>query len=174
MKPSVAGHIRLFSTVCPLSWRPRLSAMLRTTSTGVAPQLWFGFQAESCLAWCSLGTCWVRTSLKRAFQIGLGPHGNNCSARTAAARSALQRCFLEYLFWELWRTRVRPAATNRSIGGMPRKRGMRCSHPGCECPVAKGRKYCSPYCESVGDRPSIACECGHAECNAGVTVGAAG
>jgi hypothetical protein len=25
---------------------------------------------------------------------------------------------------------------------------QKCAHPGCECLVAKGTKYCSPYCES--------------------------
>jgi len=40
----------------------------------------------------------------------------------------------------------------------------KCAHPGCECSVAEGSKYCSPYCESVGSRVSIACECGHAGC----------
>jgi len=49
-----------------------------------------------------------------------------------------------------------------------------CAHPGCECPVEKGERYCSDYCESLGKQPSIACECGHSECAAGETVGAAG
>jgi hypothetical protein len=53
-----------------------------------------------------------------------------------------------------------------------KKTGM-CAHPGCECPVEAGEKYCSEYCESVGNRPSIACECGHRECTAVETVGAA-
>jgi hypothetical protein len=50
------------------------------------------------------------------------------------------------------------------------KKIVKCAHPGCECPVEKGTKYCSDYCESVGSRPSIACECGHAECAAGETA----
>ncbi len=37
----------------------------------------------------------------------------------------------------------------------------KCAHPGCNCPVAKGTKYCSDYCESSGSRVSIACNCGH-------------
>jgi hypothetical protein len=37
---------------------------------------------------------------------------------------------------------------------------VKCAHPGCNCPVAKGTKYCSPYCESSGSRMSIACNCG--------------
>jgi hypothetical protein len=53
-----------------------------------------------------------------------------------------------------------------------KKIGM-CAHPGCECPVEAGEKYCSEYCESLGNRPSIACECGHGECTAVETVGAA-
>ena len=50
----------------------------------------------------------------------------------------------------------------------------KCAHPGCECSVETNAKYCSDYCESVGNRPSIACECGHAVCAAGETAGAAG
>jgi hypothetical protein len=50
----------------------------------------------------------------------------------------------------------------------------KCAHPGCDCAVVKGTEYCSDYCESVGDRPSIACECGHAGCGAGETAEAAG
>jgi hypothetical protein len=49
----------------------------------------------------------------------------------------------------------------------------KCAHPGCTCPVAKGSKYCSGYCESSGKRESIACNCGHTECAAGEAVGAA-
>jgi hypothetical protein len=49
-----------------------------------------------------------------------------------------------------------------------------CAHPGCECPVEKGQRYCSDYCESLGKLPSIACECGHSECAGSETVGAAG
>ena len=50
----------------------------------------------------------------------------------------------------------------------------KCAHPGCECPVPDGSKYCSDYCESIGNQPSFACECGHAECAGGETVEAAG
>ena len=49
-----------------------------------------------------------------------------------------------------------------------------CAHPGCECLVEKGERYCSDYCESLGKQPSFACECGHTECAAGETVRAAG
>src|SRR5579864_6921170 len=28
---------------------------------------------------------------------------------------------------------------------MAEKKAGTCAHPGCECPVAKGSKYCSPY-----------------------------
>jgi len=30
----------------------------------------------------------------------------------------------------------------------------KCAHPGCECPAAKDSKYCSDYCENVGNRLS--------------------
>ena len=57
---------------------------------------------------------------------------------------------------------------------MAEKNVQKCAHPGCECPVEKGQKYCSDYCESLGKLPSIACECGHGECAGKETVGAAG
>jgi hypothetical protein len=53
-------------------------------------------------------------------------------------------------------------------------RRLESAHPGGQCPAEKGQRYCSDYCESIGKQPSIACECGHAECAAGETVGAAG
>jgi hypothetical protein len=49
----------------------------------------------------------------------------------------------------------------------------KCAHLGCECRVANGVQFCSDYCESVGDRPSIACECGHGACAAKEVAGAA-
>jgi hypothetical protein len=56
---------------------------------------------------------------------------------------------------------------------MAEKKALKCAHPGCECPVAKGSKYCSPYCESAGTLMSIACNCGHSECAGKEAVGAA-
>lgn len=55
---------------------------------------------------------------------------------------------------------------------MTDKKVQKCAHPGCECPVATGSKYCSDYCESSGSRVSIACNCGHTECAASEAVGA--
>jgi hypothetical protein len=55
---------------------------------------------------------------------------------------------------------------------MAEKTTTKCANPGCECPAAKGSKYCSPYCESVGNRLSIACECGHTACVTSEAVGA--
>ena len=37
---------------------------------------------------------------------------------------------------------------------MAEKKVEKCARPGCECPAAKGSKYCSPYCECG---PSITC-----------------
>jgi len=55
---------------------------------------------------------------------------------------------------------------------MAEKKPEKCAHPGCECTAAKDSKYCSEYCEMVAvNHLSIACECGHAECAAGETVG---
>jgi hypothetical protein len=40
-----------------------------------------------------------------------------------------------------------------------------CAHPACKCPVEKGTKYCSTYCEDAGDEmQEISCNCGHAGC----------
>jgi len=55
---------------------------------------------------------------------------------------------------------------------MAEKRADKCAHPGCNCPTPKGRKYCSPYCEAVGDRLFMACECGHTGCAGGESTGA--
>jgi len=30
---------------------------------------------------------------------------------------------------------------------MATKKSDKCAHPGCNCTVPKGSKYCSPYCE---------------------------
>jgi hypothetical protein len=58
---------------------------------------------------------------------------------------------------------------------MAEKKAEKCAHPGCNCPAAKGSKYCSTHWESVpiNNLPD-ACECGHTECAAGKAVGAAG
>ncbi len=53
---------------------------------------------------------------------------------------------------------------------MAEKKADKCKHPGCDCPVPEGSKYCSDYCESIGNQPSIACECGHGECAAAETA----
>ena len=50
----------------------------------------------------------------------------------------------------------------------------KCAHPRCNCPAAPGDKYCGAYCEGSADRPSIACNCRHAECGTGESVKAAG
>jgi len=76
-----------------------------------------------------------------------------------------------------WALRLAAWSANHNRGKgdvMADKKTPKCAHPGCECPVQKGNKYCSPYCESVGSRLSIACECGHTECAGGEAVRAAG
>ena len=40
------------------------------------------------------------------------------------------------------------------------KNPNKCRHPGCNCEVPKGTKYCSDYCESIGNQPSFACGAG--------------
>ncbi len=58
---------------------------------------------------------------------------------------------------------------------MAEKRVEKCARPGCNCPAAKGSKYCRPHWESVPiNHLPDACECGHAECAVGETVGAGG
>jgi hypothetical protein len=58
---------------------------------------------------------------------------------------------------------------------MAEKKPDKSARPGCNCRAAKDSKYCSEYCGMVAiNYLSIACECGHTECAAGETVGAAG
>jgi hypothetical protein len=58
---------------------------------------------------------------------------------------------------------------------MAERKSKKCARPGCECPAAKGSKYCNPHCESVPiNHLATACECEHTECAAGKAVGAAG
>ena len=56
---------------------------------------------------------------------------------------------------------------------MAEKKSEPCAHPGCNCPAALGSKSCGAYCEGSGSRPSIACNCNHAECAAGEAAGMA-
>jgi hypothetical protein len=56
---------------------------------------------------------------------------------------------------------------------MAETKTAKCAHPGCNCPVAKGSKYCGAYCEGSANRPSIACNCGHGEFATGKAAGAA-
>jgi len=57
------------------------------------------------------------------------------------------------------------SATSKGAKGvsMVEKKIEKCAHPGCNCPAAEGSKYC----EVSANRPSIACNCRHAECGAG-------
>ena len=46
-----------------------------------------------------------------------------------------------------------------------------CAHPACTCSVDDDKVYCSDYCakagaEVVDDDDTLACGCGHAECDA--------
>ena len=59
-------------------------------------------------------------------------------------------------------------------GAMAEKKIEKCAHPGCSCPAAADSKYCGAYCEGSANRPSIACNCRHAECGAGEAVSTAG
>ena len=50
----------------------------------------------------------------------------------------------------------------------------KCAHPACTCQVTGDTKYCSQYCKDAGNTAEIACNCGHAGCGVGETVGIAG
>ena len=50
----------------------------------------------------------------------------------------------------------------------------KCAHPACTCQVNAETKYCSQYCKDAGNTTEIACNCGHAGCGVGETVGSAG
>jgi hypothetical protein len=41
---------------------------------------------------------------------------------------------------------------------------LKCAHPACNCPAAKGSNYCSEYCHDAGDTLELACGCGHPGC----------
>jgi len=56
---------------------------------------------------------------------------------------------------------------------MAEKRAEKCAYLGCDCPVVEGSKYCSRYCESMFNQPPGTCQCGHGECAARKTAGAA-
>jgi len=49
-----------------------------------------------------------------------------------------------------------------------KKHENQCAHPGCNCPVPKGEKYCSPHCEAMMDE--LMCGCGHAGCQTRVAA----
>jgi hypothetical protein len=40
----------------------------------------------------------------------------------------------------------------------------RSAHPNCSCTVGEKDKYCSPYCEGAKGTQTIACDCGHPNC----------
>jgi len=40
----------------------------------------------------------------------------------------------------------------------------KCDHPACNCQVAKGSKYCSPYCEDAREIIELSCNCRHRGC----------
>ena len=39
-----------------------------------------------------------------------------------------------------------------------------CKNPPCSCPRSSDSKYCSAYCEGVGDIVELDCDCGHDSC----------
>jgi hypothetical protein len=56
---------------------------------------------------------------------------------------------------------------------MPAQKTKKCAHPACNCQVEEGKKYCSDYCHDSGKSIEIACNCHHAECEAGAVQTAA-
>ncbi len=40
-----------------------------------------------------------------------------------------------------------------------------CSNPPCGCAPSNDTKYCSAYCEGVGDTIELDCDCGHDSCS---------
>ena len=42
----------------------------------------------------------------------------------------------------------------------------KCAHGVCNCPVAGGEDYCSPYCEDAKTETEMVqlCDCGHPTC----------
>ena len=47
---------------------------------------------------------------------------------------------------------------------MAEEEKKKCAHPACNCPVEKGKKYCSDYCHDAAGTLEISCNCRHGEC----------
>ena len=45
----------------------------------------------------------------------------------------------------------------------------KCANAVCSCLAPENEKYCSAYCEGVGDKVEIACKCDHPECRGDVS-----
>jgi hypothetical protein len=52
---------------------------------------------------------------------------------------------------------------------MADKKTEKCAHPSCNCPAAKGSKYCGALCEGNAGRADIICSCGHEGCATAAT-----
>ncbi len=46
----------------------------------------------------------------------------------------------------------------------------KCGNPACSCVPPEKEKFCSPHCESLGDKVEVMCQCGHPHCSGEATV----
>lgn len=54
-----------------------------------------------------------------------------------------------------------------------KKKDNKCAHPSCNCPPAKGGKYCSEYCKDARGSMELSCNCRHEGCGMTAVVKAA-
>jgi len=46
---------------------------------------------------------------------------------------------------------------------MTTTKAEKCAHPICSCLTTSG-KFCSTQCETMEEKPTIDCSCGHGDC----------
>ncbi|HZT75002.1 MAG TPA: hypothetical protein VE996_15270 [Terriglobales bacterium] len=50
------------------------------------------------------------------------------------------------------------------MGDEKKKPVPKCAHPACDCPPAKGSRYCSDYCKDARGSLELNCNCRHPDC----------
>src|SRR5882724_12867947 len=96
----------------------------------------------------------------------------SCGSRGLRFRERFKRAGID--FGCGWAYALRQLKKEPRGFSMAAKKIEKCAHPGCNCPAVPGSKYCGAYCEGSANRPSIACNCRHAECGAGELASTAG
>lgn len=50
------------------------------------------------------------------------------------------------------------------MGGEKKPATQKCAHPACDCPPAKGSRYCGDYCKDTRKSLELSCNCRHPGC----------